>query len=98
MRRRPPAPANHPGPTLRTPHARWLVRVSLVHDGVAAAAGDRPTVDRERGAEGDQERDTEAPPEERIVEPRCDGAGDEENERVVDDLHGRDRERVRSKG
>jgi hypothetical protein len=26
----------------------WLVRVQLVHDGVAAAAGDQPAIDRER--------------------------------------------------
>jgi hypothetical protein len=60
--------------------------MQLVHDRVAAAACDQPAVDRERGDEGDQERDAQAPPEKRIVEPCCDGAGDDEDERVVDDL------------
>jgi hypothetical protein len=39
----------------RSALAAALVRVQLVHDGVAAASSDQPAVDRERRDEGDQQ-------------------------------------------
>src|SRR3954453_10375433 len=72
-----------------------LVRVQVVHDRVAAAARDQPAVDRKRGNESDHQRHAEAPPEERVAEARRDRARDYQDERVVDDLHCRDRESVR---
>jgi hypothetical protein len=45
--------------------------------------------------ESDHQRHAEAPPEERVAEARRDRARDYQDERVVDDLHCRDRESVR---
>lgn len=61
--------------------------MELMHHGVAAATSDQPAVNGERDHEGDRE----APPEERIVKASRERTGDDEDEGVIDDLHGRDR-------
>src|SRR5581483_12441964 len=51
-----------------------LVRVQLVHDRVATAAGAQPAVDRDGEDEGDDEAEPEAPPEESVGEAGGHGA------------------------
>jgi adenosine deaminase len=70
------------------------VPVRSVNVGVALAAGDEGAVDEERRAPRDREGDRERDPEERITETGVQRAGPEQENRVVHDLHRRDRERV----
>ena len=68
--------------------------VELVNDGVALAPADEPAVHRHGDDEGDGEGDSQRPPEQRGAEAGVHGAGDEQHDGVVDDLHDGDRERV----
>src|SRR5918998_1315239 len=72
--------------------------VMLMDDGVALAAGYEVAIDRERGHEGDREREGEAAPKEQARQARLHRAGDHEQYEVVHDLHDGDRERVRGEG
>src|SRR4051794_32801526 len=56
--------------------ARLAGVVVRVDDRVALAAGDEPAVDGDSDPEGDEQRDSERAPEERIAEARGDRAGD----------------------
>src|SRR3954471_10333405 len=58
-----------------------LVRVQVLHARRAAAARERPAVAGKRGRETDHQRHAEAPPEERVAEPRRDRARDYQDER-----------------
>jgi len=57
-------------------------------------SSDQPAIERQCEREGDDQADSKAAPEERVAEARVDRAGDEQDERVVDDLHYRDRRRI----
>src|SRR5213593_3725947 len=72
--------------------------MNTVDDRVAETARDEPSVDGERRDEGERERDREAGPEEDVRETRVHSARDREHDDVVDDLHGRDRQRFRGEG
>ena len=76
------------------PRGGAAVDPGLVHRDVALALRDQPAVDRQGGEEGDEEREGERAPEEDVPEAGVHRAGDRGHERVVDDLHDRDREGV----
>ena len=61
---------------------------------MAPAAGDEPTVDGIGGAEGGGQCNGEGAPEERRVEPCVHRTRHGEDDRIVDDLHHGDRQRV----
>src|SRR4051812_41901057 len=77
---------------------RPLVLVHRVHHGVTLAGRDEPGVDGDGEHEGDRQGDREAPPEQAGREAGCHGAGDDQDEEVVDDLHGGDRDGVGGQG
>jgi hypothetical protein len=68
--------------------------VEAVHDGVTPAARDKPSIDWNGDHKGDDEAKEQALPEEAFREPGCDGTRHDENERVVDQLHRPDRDRI----
>jgi len=69
-------------------------RPDLVHDGMPAPARDERSVDGKRRQERDREGDGQAPPEQQVCQAGVEGAGPDEDDRVVDDLHDRDRQGV----
>jgi hypothetical protein len=77
---------------------RIAVDAGLVHDRVAAAARDQPAVDRDRDDARDRQRERQAAPEQEVADAGVDRARYEQHDRVVDDLHGRDAQRVRREG
>ena len=67
-----------------------------VQDGVAAAARNEPSVDREGGHRRQGEREHEACPEKKRTKRGIHRARNNHHDEVVDDLHDGDRGRVRS--
>ena len=59
-------------------------RVLLVYDGMSAAPTNQPHVHREANGAGHEEREGEASPKERGVEPGVHRVGNREHDRVVD--------------
>jgi hypothetical protein len=55
-----------------------------VDTGVAAPTGDKRTIDRKGRPEGDEQPDTQAPPEEEVAEAGLRRPGHEQDEAVVD--------------
>ena len=90
-----------PAATADDPHRRAAVDPGLVHGGVALAAGDQPAVDRERRPRRRRPaRRRGCPRTAASPRPASIAPGIEQDDRVVDDLHGRDaracRRRARS--
>ncbi len=69
-----------------------------VRQRVTPPAGDQPTIERERRRSGQQQGNRKTAPEQRRVEGRIHRARDDQHDKVVDDLHDRDRRRIRRKG
>ena len=59
------------------------------------ATGNHVAVGEEREGVGDREARRDAEVDQRLTDPRLHGAGDQQHRGVVDDLHDRDRDRVR---
>ena len=74
------------------------VMAAVVQNGVALAARDQPAVDRVGDDAGDDQRERERAPEQDVADPGGHRAGDEQHDRVVDDLHDRDAEGVGGEG
>ena len=70
------------------------VAVVLVQQSVALAPREQPPVDGVRREEGGGERDRHPEPEDDVDQPGVHRPGDQRHDDVVDDLHGRDRQRV----
>src|SRR6186713_2210589 len=68
--------------------------VEAVHDGVTPPPRDEPSIHWNGDHKGDDEAKEQAPPEEAFREPGCHGTRHDEDERVVDQLHRRDRDRI----
>ncbi len=61
--------------------------VVLVHDRVPLATGYEPAVDRKRRHERHTQRERQTAPEQEASEARLHRTRDEENDRIVHDLH-----------
>src|SRR5215210_1208050 len=77
------------------PSRRAAMNTGLVDGRVALAPGEQPAVDRVGGGSRKHECNCEAPPEHEVAETGLERAGNDEHERVVDDLHHADADRVR---
>ncbi len=69
-----------------------------MHHGMAAAPSDEPSIDRKGRQERDRQRQGEAPPKKRVSETGVHRAGNDEHDRIIDDLHDRDGDRISGKG
>ena len=69
-----------------------------MHDGVTPAARDQPSIHWNGDHESDGEAKEQAPPEETVRQPGCDSTRHDEDERIVDQFHRRDRDRVGGDG
>src|SRR5215218_4415425 len=76
-------------------HGWPAVDAGLVNSCVALSARKQPAVHRVGRSAGEHERDREAAPEEHVLQLGVQCARNDEHERVVDDLHHGDADRVR---